>query len=186
MLQWGYALNALAGFDPAEIKCGSHKRVHWICYNCPKGQLLRWTVSPNQRFHKKRGCPCCMNQKACKCNSLQTRCPEIAAEWDYSKNVKTPDNYLAYSKDAVWWTSLQRPSWQQSIERRTITRMRKGRQSAVPPVKRICTTLHLVQSDGAYDSMIGSFGGGFELQDVFWSPYIVSSSASAACVNAFC
>ena len=56
----------------------------------------RWTVSPNQRFHKTRGCPYCMNKKPCKCNSLQTRCPDIAAEWDYSINVKTPDDYLAY------------------------------------------------------------------------------------------
>lgn len=61
MLQYDYALNALAGLDPAKIKCGSHKQVHWICHNCPKGQVHRWTVSPNQRFHhhKGRGCPYC-------------------------------------------------------------------------------------------------------------------------------
>ena len=144
MQQYDYALNALAGFDPAKIKCGSHKRVHWICYNCPKGHLHRWTVSPNQRFHKTRGCPYCMNKKPCKCNSLQTRCPEIAAEWDYSKNAKTPDDYFAYSGHVVWWTSPQRPNWQQSIKRRTLHRLRDASQSAVPPVKRICTTL---QSD---------------------------------------
>ena len=144
MLQWDYALNALAGLDPAKITCGSHKRVHWICYDCPKGQVHRWTVCPNQRFYYNRGCPCCGNKKACECNSLQTRCPEIAAEWDYSKNAKTPDDYLAASRDIVWWTTPQRPSWQQAIHVRTLWRMRKGRQSVVPPIKRICTTL---QSD---------------------------------------
>ena len=43
-----------------------------------------------------------------------------------------------------------------------------------------------IQSDSAYESMIGSSGSGFELQDVSWSPYLVSSSASAAYVNACC
>lgn len=144
MLQFDYALNRVAGLDPDKIKCGSHKRVHWICYDCPKGQVHRWTVSPNVRFHHNRGCPYCGNKKACKCNSLQTRCPEIAAEWDYSKNAKTPNDYLAYSQDVVWWTSPQRPTWQQSIKTRTPHRLRDASQSAVPPVKRIRTTL---QSD---------------------------------------
>ncbi len=136
MLQYDYALNSVARFDPAKIKCGSHKRVHWMCYNCPKGQVHRWTASPNSRFHGGSGCPCCANKKACKCNSLQTRCPEIAAEWDYSKNAKTPDDYLAYSRDVVWWTSPRRPTWQQSIVTRTIHRLRDASQSAVPPIKR--------------------------------------------------
>ncbi len=137
MLQYDYALNALAGLDPAKIKCGSNKKVHWICHNCPKGQVHRWTVSPNQRFHhqKGRGCPYCSNKKACKCNSLQTRCPEIAAEWDYSRNAKTPDNYLAGSRAIVWWTQPQRPSWQQAISPRTKRRLREARQSAVSPVR---------------------------------------------------
>ena len=64
------------------------------------------------------------------------RCPEIAAEWDYSKNAKTPNDFLAYSKDVVWWTSPQRPIWQQSIKTRTPHRLRDASQSAVPPVKR--------------------------------------------------
>ncbi len=64
MLQYDYALNVLAGLDPAKIKCVSHKKVHWICHNCPKGQVHRWTVSPNQRFHHKgRGCPYCSNRR---------------------------------------------------------------------------------------------------------------------------
>lgn len=142
----GLAIFHVIAFEtlPAKIKCGSQKRVHWICYDCPKGQVHRWTADPNARFHINTGCPHCGNNKACKSNSLQTRCPEIAAEWDYSKNAKTPNDFLAYSKDVVWWTSPQRPTWQQSIKTRTPHRLRDASQSAVPPVKRIRTTL---QSD---------------------------------------
>ncbi len=135
MAQFDYARNASEGLDPEEIKCCSHKLVLWICFDCPKRHIHRWTVSPNQRFPKGRGCPYCKHKQACVCNSLQTRCPEIASEWDYNKNAKTPHDYLASSTDEVWWITSDGTSWLQVIDRRTGAYMRRARRSAVPLIK---------------------------------------------------
>ena len=35
------------------------------------------------------GCPCCVGKKPCKCNSLETVCPDIAADFDVEKNGVT-------------------------------------------------------------------------------------------------
>lgn len=40
MLQYDYDINALAGLDPAKIKCCSNKKVHWICHNCPRDKCI--------------------------------------------------------------------------------------------------------------------------------------------------
>jgi hypothetical protein len=36
-------------------------------------------------------------------NDLATKYPEIAKEWDYSKNRKTPDQVAAKSSKKYWW-----------------------------------------------------------------------------------
>lgn len=124
MQHWDHKRNAAEGLNPANITLGSIKKVHWLCLECPMGVPHRWCVSPNARFKSSGivfGCPCCSQPKkqACKCNSLQTLYPEIAAEWDFTKNYNTPDDYTAYSYQNVWWTNDKRGSWQQSIRLRT-------------------------------------------------------------------
>ena len=125
MQHWDWKMNAAAGLDPRKVTLGSSKKVHWICHNCPLGLKHRWIASPHQRFSPKpiRGCPYCTakggGKKICKCNALQTLYPDIAAEWDKSRNVGTPDDYGAFSTHLAWWTSAEQGTWQQTIETRT-------------------------------------------------------------------
>lgn len=133
MAFWDHERNELAGLDPKRITLGSAKPVHWICNKCPLGLKHRWYASPNGRhFYKKPlGCPCCAGQKACKCNSLQTMYPEIAAEWYFAKNVTTPANHTAFSKDIAWWFNSKRgsSSWQQAVHARSCNACRNSKYS---------------------------------------------------------
>ena len=120
LAQWHHQQNAVEGLFPDKIRLQSNKKVHWLCNKCPLGQQHAWAASPNSRLGKKKpGCPFCAGRAACTCNSLQSLYPSIAAEWDFDSNDKTPDDFTASSNCVVWWHSVARGSWQQSINSRT-------------------------------------------------------------------
>ena len=120
LAQWHHQQNAVEGLFPDKITLQSNKKVHWLCNKCPLGQQHAWAASPNRRLGKKQpGCPFCAGKAACTCNSLQSLYPSIAAEWDFDSNDKTPDDFTASSTYVVWWHSVARGSWRQSIESRT-------------------------------------------------------------------
>ena len=60
------------------------------------------------------------------CNSLQSLSPDVAAEWDYTRNAGTPDDYPAYSGSKVWWYNDKRGSFQARIGSRTYMRKDSG------------------------------------------------------------
>jgi len=121
--QWDHERNAAEDILPSNTRLRSHKRVHWLCHQCPAGQPHRWVQTPNLRLDKsgreRRGCPVCAGQVACKCNSLQTHNPAVAAEWNYDLNDGGPDDYTASSHAKAWWRSPERGIWQGSIRSRT-------------------------------------------------------------------
>ena len=115
---WDEQLNAKAGMDPNKITCRSRKICNWICHCCPEEQLHRWQA-PAGPVCLGSGCPCCSGRKACTCNSLQSLFPEVAAEWDYTRNTGTPDECPAHSHRKVWWCTPKRGSFRRAIHART-------------------------------------------------------------------
>ena len=124
MLQfWDWGLNEKAGLDPDKLRCRSGKTAHWICHKCPVGQSHEWQA-PVTRMYEcvsrgTLGCPCCEGRQACKCNSLQSLFPEVAAEWDYERNNGTPAEYAAQSSKKVWWCTNRRGHLKAAIQGRT-------------------------------------------------------------------
>ena len=119
MLQyWDSELNGKEGLKLNKIRCRSNKLCNWVCHCCPRGQPHRWQACPNTLYRGHR-CPCCSGHQACICNSLESLFPDIAAEWDYTRNTGTPDDYSAGSNSKVWWVSQKRGSFQTRIRRRT-------------------------------------------------------------------
>ena len=109
---WDWELNEEAGLDPGKLRCHSFKKAHWLCNRCPRGHPHRWQA-PVSRVYTSMlrgtsGCPCCAGLQACKCNSLQSLFPEVAAEWDYERNTGTPAEYAARSRKKVWWYNSRR------------------------------------------------------------------------------
>ena len=118
---WDSELNAREGLNPKLIRCRSRQLCNWICHSCPKGQPHRWQARPGT-LYLGHGCPCCSGHKACTCNSLQSLFPEVAAEWDYNRNLGTPADYTAGSNRKVWWYNDKRGGFQASITSRTFVR----------------------------------------------------------------
>ena len=98
--QWDHAANAHLG--NIIIKPSSSKEVWWTCDQCPDGYLHRWSAPLHSRSNGS-GCPQCSGRKVCQHNSLTTKAPEIAAQWDYEANDGTPDSVVAQSNKAVGW-----------------------------------------------------------------------------------
>ena len=114
MVNFDHSRNQEAGLDPDKITLGSHKRVHWICSNCPRGQPHLWMATPNMRTSNKRGCPYCSSVKACVCNSLQSLYPALAAEWDTASNGVGLDQILPASHKSAYWKDAVGNNWEQS------------------------------------------------------------------------
>ena len=65
------------------------------------------------------GCPCCVGLQACKCNSLQSLFPRVAAEWDYERDKGTPADVAAYFQKTVCWHNSHRGHFKARIAHRT-------------------------------------------------------------------
>ena len=113
-LYWDSQRNAEQGLDPDQITVGSKQIANFVCNKCPQLQPHMWTARVDNIF-RGRGCPCCSGHKVCKCNSLQTLRPDLAAEWCYALNEGNPDDYTAHSNMKVWWQNTKRGRWKESI-----------------------------------------------------------------------
>ena len=130
LAEWDHERNAAKRNFPHNTRLYSHKQIFWLCRKCPAGQQHSWSTTPNLRNgSSKTGCPWCAGKAACRCNSLQTLYPAIAAEWDQFQNTGQPSDYTGSSTFEAWWTSPQHGSWKQSIDGRTSEVRRKHKRS---------------------------------------------------------
>ena len=109
--EWDYERNTIL---PSEISDGSNKSVFWRCRNDHT-----WENTIYSR--RTTGCPFCANRRVWKgFNDLATLYPDIAKEWDYSKNGElTPDDVVGGSGKRVWWICDKGHSFATSISNRT-------------------------------------------------------------------
>ena len=122
MQLWDEQLNAQLQLDPTHLTCGSNKVAHFSCHNCPMQRPHKWQAQIGKVGRNGTGCPFCSKQKVCKCNSLRTKRPDLAAEWCYAKNKGTPDDYTSRSTAKVWWQTETRGVWKVSIASRSCER----------------------------------------------------------------
>lgn len=125
--QWDHVANAHLG--NIIIKPHSHKIVLWTCNQCPDGHLHRWSARVGDRT-RGNGCPQCIGQKVCKHNSLATKAPVVAAQWDYKANDGTPDDVVANSNQlANWHCRVCGCKWEATPE---LAKRKLAAHSAVP------------------------------------------------------
>ena len=72
-----------------------------VWWKCTEGHSWQASVASRQS----NGCPYCSGRMPVKGqNDLGTVSPEIAAEWDYGRNVQLhPEDLLPMSNRKVWW-----------------------------------------------------------------------------------
>jgi len=109
--EWDYSKNA--PLTPQQVTAGSGKVVFWLCV---QGHSFEAKIANRG----KTGCPVCVGQKVSPgINDLATVNPELAAEWDYSKNAPlTPQQVTAGSGKVVFWLCVQGHSSSSSINNR--------------------------------------------------------------------
>ena len=96
----------------ADFPFGSNKKVWWVC---DAGHEWQAAVSSRRMC----GCPYCSNQKILAgYNDLESLRPDIAKEWDYSKNRLKPSNYGKNSTYKAWWICPNGHSYVASIHNR--------------------------------------------------------------------
>ena len=100
--QWDHAANACLG--NIVIKPKTAKEVRWTCDQCRGGYLHSWPARVKDRT-RGSGCPQCLGRRVCKHNSLATKAPFVAAQWDYAANDGTPDVVVAQSNSMANWHS---------------------------------------------------------------------------------
>jgi hypothetical protein len=82
-----------------DVTTRSRKKVWWICELGHEWETTIWSV-----LTLGTGCPVCAGKKILKgYNDLATKNPELAKEWDYEKNDKTPDMVFPNTLKSAWW-----------------------------------------------------------------------------------
>jgi hypothetical protein len=97
--QWHPTKNG--ALTPKEFSHGSNVDIWWLCpIKCEHGCLHEWRTSINMRCGGQEcGCPFCVHQKVCIHNSIVTTESQIAAEWDYKKNIELDPTTIARSSN---------------------------------------------------------------------------------------
>ncbi len=115
--QWDHDKNSRNGNFPDSITSGSDKLIWWHCRECPKGKLHSWQASPTKQTAKRaRACPCCVGKMLCDCNSLETVCPDVAAE----NNGVSPAEVTSSTSSKYNWLSDEPGAEKRSVNQRTL------------------------------------------------------------------
>lgn len=110
--------------NPDEYLPSTHKKVMWKCNTCGN----EWEAYINNRV-RGSGCPLCgysnkMQQTRLKSiienrNTLADMFPEIASEWDYSKNEGAPECISWGADKLLWWICSEGHSFSRRLTDRT-------------------------------------------------------------------
>ena len=94
--EWNYDRNG--NLTPDQVAPFSNKKVWW---KCEKGHEWESRIATR---NQNSNCPYCGNKKLLSgFNDLATRFPELALDWDYTKNEQTPSQVLAGDKSKKFW-----------------------------------------------------------------------------------
>jgi len=115
---WNHLRNS--DLHPSDVTDGSNQTVWWVC---EKNTSHEWQAPP-ARLKSGSGCPHCSGRVATnRWTDLATTHPELANEWDVSKNGElTADFVKAGSNKSVWWICKtdKSHSWQAVIGSRAL------------------------------------------------------------------
>ena len=101
---------------PEDINEKSRLNIWWKCSTCG----YEWQSVVHTRVHG-GPCPVCANRKVKQgVNDLATTDPDIAREWDYTKNEGSPATVSRYAMKRAWWKGSCGHSWNAFIYNRTV------------------------------------------------------------------
>jgi mannose/fructose/N-acetylgalactosamine-specific phosphotransferase system component IIB len=106
------------GLNPYQVSPKGVRRVWWQCKVNPNHV---WDTFVRSRTETDTGCPECARENLEKNLSVAALYPEIADEWNYEKNSKSPKDYTSKSGETVWWICKDcMNEWRAEIKNRTL------------------------------------------------------------------
>ncbi|DBA98598.1 TPA: hypothetical protein ACH3X1_014393 [Trebouxia sp. C0004] len=125
--QWDHDRNRENRHFPDNTTLRSSKLIWWKCHECPKGKVHSWQAQACSRTSPKKptNCPCCAGHQLCECNSLETVCPDIAADFDVTKNGVTAAEVTSSATTKYSWLSDEPGAKKRSVDQRTTYAKRK-------------------------------------------------------------
>ena len=128
--QWDHDKNGENGNFPDSTSLQSNKRIWWRCLKCQKGKVHSWQARASCRTSGRspHGCPFCVGQRPCECNSLETICPDIAADFDTQKNGVSAAEVTSSTSTKYSWLSDGPGAKKQSVNQRTLRAKRRSSQ----------------------------------------------------------
>ncbi len=99
--------------DPSLVTYGTKTKLYWQCPN-----RHYWKATPHERI-RGRGCPYCLNRKLGQGNDLQTKYPNLAAEWHTRLNGFPASEQVSGTFFQAWWEcSICGYKWQRDVKGR--------------------------------------------------------------------
>ena len=109
--EWHPTFNTLT---PQDVTPHSDKRIWWLC---PEGHEWESNVDNRTNGH---GCPYCAGQLPTENYNLAILFPEIAVQWNKTKNGNlNPTDVMPKSHKKVWWMCEKNHEWEAAIGSRT-------------------------------------------------------------------
>lgn len=121
MSEWDWKKNNELNLDVSKLTCGMNIKVGWHCQTCG----YRWITTINNR-NRGTGCPnCAQKQRSStrripkKGNSMLDIRPELIKDWDFDRNIVSPNEINSGSDVKVWWKChICKHSWQTTVYNR--------------------------------------------------------------------
>ena len=115
--QWDHDRNRDNGNFPDNTTLASRKLIWWHCHECPAGKVHSWQATANNRTSRRHasGCPFCFGKRPCQCNSLETVCPAVAADFDIKRNGVSPAEVTSSASTEYSWLSDQPGAKKRSV-----------------------------------------------------------------------
>ena len=114
---------------PTTPRCKAASAVGGAAVNVHKARCTAGRLFHSQTWQgrKARGCPFCPSEQLCECNSLETVCPDIAADFDTEKNGVSPAEVTSSAATKYSWLSDEPGAKKRSVAQRTHYRKRSNR-----------------------------------------------------------
>jgi very-short-patch-repair endonuclease len=119
LIEWDYENNEKS---PEEFTFNSSAKIWWICSNKDACFCHKWCTTINHRTSiKPRSCPYCNSGKPCVHNNFAVKFPNLLKQWDFEKNINSPESYASRSNERVYWQceENQAHKWDAEIRDRT-------------------------------------------------------------------
>ena len=118
--QWDYDKNRENGNFPDNTTLQSQKLIWWRCKECPNRKVHSWqTRASGRTCDRATGCPFCAGKILCECNSLETVCPDIAADFDSQANGVSATEVTSSASAKYSWLSDEPGAKKRSVRQRT-------------------------------------------------------------------